>query len=162
MTYDPYELIEKYRHHGALIDTNLLLVYLVGCCGEHLLSQCSTTGQYEEEFEDIKVLVELFDKVHTTPNILTELSNLGNMELGGQFLEKLKLFVESADEQFCSRRDAVGDRAFGWLGLTDSALVQLGKSFLVVTTDARLYVRLSELGSPVVNYNHLRKFSTRQ
>ena len=91
MTYDPYELIEKYRHHGALIDTNLLLVYLVGCCGEHLLSQCGTTGQYEEEFEDIKVLVELFDKVHTTPNILTELSNLGNMELGGQFLEKLKL-----------------------------------------------------------------------
>ncbi len=42
MTYDPYELI-----------TNLLLVYLVGCCGEHLLSQCHTTGQYEEEFEDI-------------------------------------------------------------------------------------------------------------
>ena len=46
---------------------------------------------------------------------MPELSNLGNMELGGQFLEKLKLFVESADEQFCSSRDAVGDGALvGW------------------------------------------------
>ncbi len=55
-----------------------------------------------------KVLVELFDKVQTTPNILTELSNLGNMELGEPFLEKLKLFVESADE---ANRQRAGPKA---------------------------------------------------
>ena len=159
MSHDPYELISTHQHKGALIDTNLMLVYLIGQSGRHLLSRCGSTAQYEQEFEDIKVLVGHFSKLYTTPNVLTELSNLGYRDLGATFFEILRLFINLSEEQFCSSRDAVQDSSFSFLGLTDSSIAKLGKSTLVITTDVKLYLRLMNAGSPVINYNHLRKFS---
>lgn len=69
--------ILKHRKNGALFDANLLLVYVVGKTDRKLLTQLHHTKQYEEDFPIIERLVEFFSVVHTTPNVLTEVSNLG-------------------------------------------------------------------------------------
>jgi len=85
--------IRKHRGKGALLDANLLLVYVTGKFDKNRMSQFSRTQQYVEDFPLIEYLVELFPVVHTTPNVLTEVSNLAK-DLGPQFYEVLKRVVK--------------------------------------------------------------------
>lgn len=70
-------LIEKHRANGLLIDTNILLVLLVGRTNRHRIPECKRTQSYTaDEYELLERLVSQFKTVITTPHLLTEVSNL--------------------------------------------------------------------------------------
>lgn len=73
-------LIGRYRANGLLIDTNLLLLYIVGAYDPGQIEGFSRTEQFDpDDFAVLYSFVQRFDLVVTTPHVLTETSNL----LGG-------------------------------------------------------------------------------
>lgn len=153
------DLLSRHRHKGALIDANVLLVYPVGKLDPRRLASFDHTAQYAGSYPLIARLVAWFSVLYTTPNILTELSNLGG-KLGERFypaLQKLVLLPdESYKEHYCRSADAVRTTVYSRLGLTDSAIHTIAEQgVLIVTADGPLYRSLIERNLDAININHL-------
>lgn len=74
-------LLVEYRTEGVLVDTNLLLLYVVGVYEPHRIERFKRTSTFTtEDFELLKRLLGHFETVATTPPVLTEVSNfLGHL-----------------------------------------------------------------------------------
>jgi rRNA-processing protein FCF1 len=150
-------LILKHRRSGALLDANLLLIYAVGKYDKNFLSVCHHTKQYTADFPLIEYLIEFFSILYTTPNVLTEVSNLGG-KLGPTFFVTLGAMVSVLREEYCASKDAASNAAFGKLGLTDAGIINVAaKKCLVLTADWALYQTLRSNDIDAVNINHLRQ-----
>lgn len=159
-------LLQKHRHIGLLIDSNLLLLFLVGTIGRNRITTFKRTQKYSlEDFELLERLISTFSRIVTTPQILTEVSNLGGALSGKElvsFRSTLKSQVEVMDERFIEARRITGDGSFARLGITDAAIVLLSNDGpLVLTDDLDLYVAIANRRFDVVNFNHIRPASWR-
>lgn len=152
--------VVKYKQQGALLDANLLLVYVVGVYGRNYLSRSPHTKQYTEDFPLIEKMVQYFSVIHTTPNILTEVSNLGR-KLGYDFFDVLGRVIRVLDEHYWLSKDAAETSHFRSLGLTDSALFGLSTQHLIITADFALYQTLRSSKIDAINFNHLRPYAWR-
>ena len=98
---DAASLIEKDRSRGALIDANLLVLYLVGKTNKRRIRDFKPCDVFEiEDFDLLEQLVAYLGKPITTPHILTEVSNLAKLhgkELSA-FRHGYKVLVEQMDE----------------------------------------------------------------
>jgi hypothetical protein len=148
----------KHRGRGALLDANLLLVYVVGKTHPDRLSTLHHTKQYERDFPLIKRVVEFFPTIYTTPNVLTEVSNLGR-KLGVDFFNTLRSVIAVLEERYCTSKDASADKHFLKLGLTDAGLCSVAAKHLVITADFALYQILRTNKMDAVNINHLRQIA---
>lgn len=106
----------------------------------------------------IEGLIKFLGTIYTTPNILTEVSNLGGKLPKPQgFFNTLKVAVSCLEEEYCASRNAVAETAFDRLGLTDAGILHIAaKGRLVLTTDLALYQMLVNKGIVAVNLNHIR------
>lgn len=149
MTYiEP--LIREYRSKGLLLDSNLLLLFLVGSLNPLLVgtSRYKKLARFDrEDFLLLKWLIAQFARVVTTAHVLTEVSNLVNdlpeqerQAIWGGFASILGVL----DERPYSSRDATGQPEFRYLGLTDMVLSTLAKDFLIVSNDGRMVNVLRE------------------
>ncbi len=108
------------------------------------------------------LLLGYFDKIITTPNILTEVSNLsgqleGNLKLA-YFLSMVNIIGE-LEEQFTASHHLATQVEFAHFGLTDTGIAHLARGqYLVLTDDYRLAAHLLELGVDAINFNHLRTY----
>jgi len=156
------QLIEKHRASGLLIDTNLLLLYLVGKTNKNRIQAFKRTRQYSvQDFDLLEILISQFTTLITTPHLLTELSNLAALQ--GPELSRLRtLFketVEQTQEFYDESRRIVSDAAFSRLGLADAAIATLcRRSLLVLTDDLELYHALTTRGFDAINFNHIRTY----
>ena len=155
---DPVSLILKHRKSGALLDANLLLVYVVGKHDKDCLRRLHHTKQYSDDFGLIERLVEFFSVIYTTPNVLTEVGNLGGKLHSEAFFRALGAAVLALKEQYCASSDAVATPGFEKLGLTDAGIMRIATNeFLVLTADWDLYNLLVSRNIDAVNINHLRQ-----
>ena len=70
-------LIAQYRSKGVLVDANLLVGFLVGTFNPQLLRQCRATKNFApEDFTLLVSFLDRFERIVTTPHVLTEASNL--------------------------------------------------------------------------------------
>jgi hypothetical protein len=99
-------------------------------------------------------------KLVTTPNVLTEVSNLANKlwgDLRTQLYEALDTIIGGCAEEYIESRAVSGCDDFSRLGLTDCTILALPpKSCLVITTDRKLAEACIKVGIDSINYNHLR------
>lgn len=146
----------KHRSKGALLDANLLLVYVVGKIGASRLANLHHTKQYQHDFPLIERMVEFFPTIYTTPKVLTEVSNLGK-KLGVKFYSTLGKVVAVLDERYCASKDASANAHFQKLGLTDAGLCTVAAAHLVITADFPLYQILRANNVDAVNFHHLRQ-----
>ena len=106
-------------------------------------------------------LVGRFSSIVTTPNVLTEVSNLsgklGEMNLPG-FRAAFKTKIDVIEEEYCPSRLAASNPAFVKFGLTDAGIASLvsENDFLVLTDDLPLAYWLQSKGADVLNFNHIR------
>ena len=77
MTLDA-AIIARYKSRGILVDSSLLIAYLVGNFDRRQLTNCRATKSTftESEFELLAAIIQQFDVLVTTPHVLTEVSNL--------------------------------------------------------------------------------------
>jgi rRNA-processing protein FCF1 len=157
------KLISRYREKGILVDTNILLLYFIGRCDPNQIQTFKRTRQFTiEDFECLFNLVQSFEKVITTPNVLTEVNSLSG-QLGEPF--KIEFFtnfireISIVDEHYVQSQDAIQVEEFIKLGLTDSGIFNLSKnSYLVLTDDFRLSQYLQKKNIDVINFSHIRTY----
>jgi len=113
-----------------------------------------------DDYQLLDRLLERFDKLVTTPHVLTEVSNHAHHlkgPLGVSLLERFAQFSASTLENHRSAVELSRRPEFISLGIADCALTELGTGITVITTDFRLSGILEAKGHPVLNLNKLRQ-----
>jgi hypothetical protein len=153
-------LAKKFRQKGILIDTNLLILLLVGSYDENMISSFKRTKNYTiEDYKYLKAFLTRFEKHFYTPNILTEITNLTdsiNSEPSFPFFQHLKYILSAFAEDNVSSDEIMQLKSFLKFGLTDAVNYKLSDKYLVLTDDLRLYSYLANQGLPAINFNHIR------
>jgi len=158
---DAFGLIEKHRGTGVLIDSNLLVLHLVGTVNRERIKTFKRTQAYSfEDFDLLEWLISCFSRLFTTPHVLTEVSNLTGGLSGRERADMrrlIRLVVDEMQESFDESKTVVRHACFDRLGLTDAAIATLcERGILVLTNDLDLYVALQTSGADAVNFNHIR------
>lgn len=126
-----------------LIDTNSLLLLLVGLMDTELIRKHKRTAIYEEQdFNDLLSVIGNLDNLVVLPNVWTETDNLLN-NFGGEQKHRYIITtvetIKSTTETFLESTKGVAHYSFYDLGLTDSLLLQYAMQCdLLVTSDSRL------------------------
>lgn len=167
--FPPYEhdLLQRYRRGSVLIDANLLLLYVTGKTDRRIIPRFQRTQKYTiRDFEILERLLEQFFRiVLTTPNILTEVSNLATKLSDSErplFFDQMKKCIASLSEMYCHSNTAAGDRNYRTLGLTDAGILTVCHGLLVLTDDLPLYSVLLSRGRDAINFTHIRAVTTLQ
>lgn len=126
-----------------LIDTNALVILLIGSIDVKLINTHKRTSIYEEQdFHDLILQIRNFNELVVLPNVWTEVDNLLNNFSGNykyMYIESLKKLIELSNEKYLESITAVENIAFFDLGLTDSLLLEHAKSCqLLITSDSTL------------------------
>ncbi|HET6567359.1 MAG TPA: PIN domain-containing protein [Rhodothermales bacterium] len=155
--------ILRYRKRGLLIDSNLLLLYFVGSHDPKQLPKFKRTAAYLPE--DYTLLVEFmgqFERVVTTPHILTEVSNLAGQlaePVKSAVFANLRTGIKLLEERFHASTALSASPEFARFGLTDLAVLHEARGqLLVLTDDFRLSQYLQHANLAAINFNHLRFF----
>ena len=155
-------VIARYRTKGILVDSSLLVAYLVGLCDRNLLRNCRATKSSfsDAEFDLLAGIIGQFDALITTPHVLTEVSNLAG-KLPEQLHVKFRSFFSSVIGQLTEENVAAAKIAvegnFVRFGIADTAisLISPGR-YLVLTEEVALYAQLAKNGVDVLNFSHVR------
>lgn len=160
----PVELLRRYGPKGVLIDSNILLLHVVGSCDRRQIGEFKLTRNYTaEDFETLLTFLRHFKHVVTTQCILTEVSN----HLGFLSSQRRKEFFESYSKQIqvlaepCTpSAELAAEPSFPRFGLTDTSVMHEAKNrFLVLTDDLPLFQYLNRLDVDALNFNYLRMMS---
>lgn len=154
------QLLNAYQMKGLLIDSNLLLLFFVGACNRARITTFDRTAMFATaDFDLLVAIIRRFEKVVTTPNILTEVSNLLGQIRGEarDFYVQFSNGIASLDEQYRSSRSLVSQSFFPKFGLTDTGIIEEARDkYLVLTVDWALCGYLQKAGIDVINFNHIR------
>lgn len=156
------------RSRTLLLDTNLLLLLFIGGKNPSLIPKARTLSAFIEE--DYDLLGEVindnsFNRLVTTPHIMTEVSNLLGKErsdIKGLGREAMTEFIDKCVEHTDSSAILASHPEFNRLGLTDVAIAVAARlPAFVLTADAGLYLHVSSSGLEAENFNHIRQGSWR-
>jgi rRNA-processing protein FCF1 len=157
--------MSEYYRRGLLVDTNVLLLFLLGSLDRKLIQHkiVSNQGFDEADFDSLVTFVSRFQKLITTPHILTEVSNHAEKLKGEdrqRIFLKLVSLIEAMDEHSEPSKQISRSDAFVRFGLTDAAISAIAKKqFLVLTVDFALTGYLRKQGIEAINFNNVRQFT---
>ena len=146
-----------------ILDSNLLVLLIVGLTDPNLISKHKRTKSYEkEDFDLLAKIIYNYDQVVLNPHILTETSNLVS-QIGEPTMSLLRktllALLEEQKEVFQESIDIGKHTSFIRLGLTDCAILNIIKSELpLITVDLDLYLMAVKENENTVNFNHLRPY----
>ncbi|MFN6569753.1 PIN domain-containing protein [Dendronalium sp. ChiSLP03b] len=161
-----HSLICRYPQKGILVDTNILLLFLVGSVNPERITKFNRTQQFiPEDYELLLEFLAKFQKLVTTPNILTEVNSLANQLGEPERSQCFAIFARFAqnvtrlNEHYIKSLDAVTVDRFVKFGLTDCGILTLARGkHLVLTDDLKLTNYLQSLDIDVINFNNIRIF----
>ncbi|HUY92680.1 MAG TPA: PIN domain-containing protein [Pirellulales bacterium] len=161
---DAFDLIERYRAKGILVDANLLLLYFVGKFDSNGISTFKRTSQFNaEDFNLLDRLLKLFKRVVTTPNVLAEVNSLSGQwgePAKSKYFQRFASEIETVEEEYIQSRVAGREPLFVRVGLTDTTIALAAHDrYLVLTDDFKLAQLLEHRGLAVLNFNHIRAFA---
>ena len=147
---------------GYFIDTNLLVLLVVGSVGRDLIEKHRRLRAYSTD--DYEILIDLLDRVqrvYVTPNTLTETSNLLAQHREPErslFFDGLRFIIHESEEVVVASAQASSNSTFNRLGLTDAALLEVvTPETPLVTVDLDLYLAANASGKEAaLNFTHLR------
>jgi hypothetical protein len=153
-------LIAKYKRQGLFVDSNLLLLFCVGAHDPDEIEKFKRTRTYlKTDFELLSRFFAAFDRIITTPNILTEVTGLSNQlneHLKSSYFKSFAKQIEVIEEIYVPSRTVCAAESFTRYGLTDASIFALGYQYLFLSDDFRLVGYLQRMGIDSINFNHLR------
>ena len=145
------------------MDTNLLVLLVIGTLSKsEIQNHKRTQSRYTDtDYQLLTEWVATFKKIVTTPNILTEASNLleGYIYKNQYALQVLQNLVDVMDEICIDSGSAMSNyqKSFFKFGLSDTVIHILAeKKYLVVTDDLNFCAFLQGKGLLALNFNNLR------
>lgn len=126
-----------------LIDTNALIILILGQIDSRLIDTHRRTSIYEEQdYYDLLSVIVKIENLIVLPNVWTEVDNLlngFNGEQKYQYITKITETIKSTSEKYLNSLIGIENDCFFDLGLTDSLLLNLAKECeLLITTDSTL------------------------
>lgn len=159
------EYANKYRSTGAILDTNLLLLYVFSRFSPDMIG-IGRLAAYDSDSADLLLqYLEHFERILVTAHVLAETSNLARQLVKGR---KWQAMCEAVFPLFCLpgqsalkpvgvSTETIDPGDFSKLGLTDAALAQSAATHLLLTADLDLYCAVVSAGNDAVNFNHMRE-----
>lgn len=156
--------IEIPRKEGIIVDTNIMLLFLVGCYDINYIRQFKRTRKYsKEEYYFIRELLTRYynNKVFTSPHILTELSNFSLNIQDDRRNKYFNFFIKIFNgiyEIYVEKNKIIEFKELPKFGITDVAIFNISKenNLLVLTDDIKLTGYLTKNKVDVLN---LRNYS---
>lgn len=154
-------LVGKYCHKGIIIDTNVMLVYIVGIYNQNYLLKFERTRGYKEVFEYVYAVLPQFRRHIITPHILTELSNLSMRIQDNRLVEYFSVFsriLGGTAEEYISKDDILNSVLLPKLGVTDLTIIEAAEKYkcLVFTDDWPATGHMRYRGIEVLNLKEIR------
>ena len=145
---------------NAVLDTNLVLLLLVAQVDRSLLTRYKRVQMFTDR--DIPLLNQLlgsFQRTLTTPQVLTEISNLlwqapphAQRRLKAVFAQ----YIGATPEIYVRSDELVKRDTFFELGVTDCSLEDASLQHTIITMDFRLAGKILSMGRHALNFNHAR------
>jgi hypothetical protein len=147
--------------NSALIDTNLLLLLIVGATERDYIGKHKRTKQFTvEDYDLLLSQLERFKQLWVTSHCLAETSNLVNQsssQVASRIMKNMGYLCGTFSESHMKKEIVCSDSELARLGIADVGFVRKSKSVSCsFTVDHDLYQSISRLGRKVVNLNHLR------
>jgi rRNA-processing protein FCF1 len=160
------EVLTKYKNKGILIDTNILLLWIVGTVNRKRIASFKRTQQFViEDFDLLLGIIAYFNQVITTPNIMTEVNSLINQLGEPERSQALAIFaqgISSLNEIYLESQEIVKEEVFIKFGLTDCGILKISPhQCLVLTDDLKLAHYLMNKGIDAINFNNIRVYGWR-
>ena len=126
-----------------LIDTNALIILLVGLVDPVLIKSHKRTSIYEEQdFFNLISLIGDFNNLVVLPNVWTEVDNLLNNFGRGykkKYIDEISQTIKITSEKYLNTKTAITSSGFYDLGVTDSLLLEYSKQCeFLITSDSLL------------------------
>jgi|SRR5271165_2815303 len=135
---DPAKQLHAYSRVGVVIDSNLLLLLFLGSYDRRQIATNDRLSKYSDDDYDLLVQVLApFRRIVTTPNILTEVSNLSSAipERDREaYFASFATGLSQLDEQHVVSATALQNR-WAKYGLTDAVIAVVAKNGYLVLTD---------------------------
>ena len=159
------EYENKYRSTGAILDTNLLLLYVFSRFSPDMIG-IGRLAAYDSDSADLLLqYLGRFERILITAHVLAETSNLARQMVKGR---KWQAMCEAVFPLFCLpdqsvlkpvgvSTETIDPGKFSKLGLTDAALAQAAAEHLLLTADLDLYCAVVSAGNDAVNFTHMRE-----
>jgi rRNA-processing protein FCF1 len=130
-----------------------MILWMVGRSNRRGIERHKRTAAFTpDDYDRLDQLIGEFQRIVTTPHVLTEISNLIP-----EHAADLRSWVSQAHELWSQSVTLVEDSCFLPFGLSDAAISSVAaQNFLVLTSDAALCAALQKQGRDVINFNHLR------
>ena len=146
---------------GLLIDTNLLVLFVVGAVNPARIELFKRTREYNKA--DFQLLLRVMERIkpwYTLAHVMAEVSNLTDLT-GRELTQSRQVLKETLAvlrEPAIASVHAVEKAPYERLGLVDAAIATLAREnrCAVLTDDFDLYVALSREGIVVLNFSHLQ------
>jgi rRNA-processing protein FCF1 len=150
---------------GIVIDSNLLLLFIIGLYDRKQIQKVRVVRQYTiDDFEKLVNIIAYYNLTITvTPNIITEICNLSdklNYESKYKFFKFIEQFLIEHNEYSETSLITIkkSNTCFYKFGIADASVHNLAQEKrLVITDDFDLYHFLVQKGIDAINYNHLRR-----
>ncbi len=149
------------RFRGILVDTNLLVLLVVGSVNRDRIPRFKRTSIYAPADWDLLMgILEQIPRRYSIAHILAEVSTL--TDLKGPELQIARAILHNVisllEELPIASLDACGSAHYRRLGLTDAAIGLAVKQHgcSVITNDSDLYLTLLEEGASVLKFDDLR------
>jgi hypothetical protein len=146
-----------------LVDTNVLLLHVVGSHDRTMIGRLKRTETFtEEDFDLLQEELARYSGLVVTASVLSEVSNLlpnwAHPNIAGTMPVVFALFEELG----AAFLTVMADPVFPRLGFTDTGIATIASAVTadeaihVLTDDVHLYNELAYRGIGVTNFNHLR------
>jgi hypothetical protein len=145
-----------------VLDANLLVLFVVGATSKDYVARHKRLRAYTAaDYDLLRRVIEGASDVLTTPNALTEASNLIAHiadPARSEIRETLQRLTFNLQEAYVPSAIAARRVEFVRLGLADAAMLELaGEQRVVLTADFDLYLAVLGGGGDAINFNHLRE-----
>lgn len=149
----------KRNEAHLILDTNVLLLFLVGIYDVNYLKDCPlmTDGNktYDKEhFELVEKIIKRFsNKIVITPHILSEVNMLSRIRIKPEdrlrdYFTKLIKQLENYKEHLIPLKILLNSEGAIEFGITDISLIEAAKQkkWLILTNDSNLYYKFIDYG----------------
>ena len=164
---DAVALIEKHRGKGVFVDTNLLVLWLVGSVNTKRIRDFKRTQDFTVgDFHTLSRLVAWFGTpLVSTPHVLSQVSDLTDLsgQEGAVIRQLLKSTIEVVEETYDTAKQLVQHPLFERFGLGDASVAMVcARNVVVLTADVQLQIALGLSGLDAINFNHVRALGWHQ
>jgi predicted nucleic acid-binding protein len=147
---------------ALLLDSNLLVLFIVGSAGENLIGRHNCLDAFDvDDYRQITSMIAGASRLILVAHVLVETSNLIRQisePAKSEVTAILKLLIDRFPEEAVSSADATIHTQYLRLGLTDAVLLTLSitPNAVLFTADHDLYGAATGEGREAYNFFHFK------